>query len=88
MPAAPEAPAPPAKPSTDDCKCPQRESAVLASASSEAALTAPVMDAPVVLVASLAPVPEVDVSRTRNRADCPVPVPKLPLYRALGVLLC
>ena len=87
-PSAPDAPAPPSKSSRDDCKCPQRENVVLGSASSDAAMAAPVTGAHVTLIAVTSSAPGIDVSRARNRADCPAPVPRLPLYRALGVLLC
>lgn len=72
----------------DECACPQRENAVLASGSADAALTAPLADAGAVVLADWSAAPLVDVSRSRFRADCPAPIPKVPLYRALAVRLC
>lgn len=72
----------------DDCGCPQRENVVLASASAELAPVAPVMHA-ALLPPATAPVALADPGAVASlRTGAPAPVPKLPLFRTLGVLLC
>lgn len=75
-------------PDRDDCGCPQRESAILAAAPAESAAAAPVADA-AFLAPSAAPAgPTADLLHARFRDESPAPVPKVPRYRTLCVLLC
>ncbi len=72
----------------DDCGCPKRDDAVLVAANSDAAFAAPA-PAPLFMIVAAAPAARaVTLTEARFGAEGPSPVPKLPRYRTLCVLLC
>jgi hypothetical protein len=76
-------------PERDDCDCPQRDNAVLTTAPSDPAVVAglPGLDLGPIHHPG-APLHAIDASRVLFGGDSPSPVPKLPRYRTLCVLLC
>lgn len=85
-----EAPARPAHrrfPMGDDCGCPQREAAVLASAADAAPVLSVIAALPG-LAAAGCPAFVLPAGPARLLADCPAPVPKQPLFRTLSALRC
>ena len=86
LPAAPAAPA--EEPASDDCDCPERDDAVLSSAASDAVLALSSTDAPFVAIFAQPAAHGESFAVVRFASDRPSPVPKLPRYRTLCVLLC